>query len=129
MIDAWPGTPENPESQWPGQSAAEPAPTSSGRQPLRLTVTPTLPPEGDIGATGAAATGALQGATFNFGDELAGLGAAGRAGARPPQSLLGGKPPSAVEPEHNAFDTLIGLARLGYEHATGQNDPTLGGLV
>src|SRR3977135_1431100 len=109
------------------QPAAEPAaapndfsniPTPSGRQPLRLQITPNLP-EGDIGATGAAATGAMQGATFNFGDELAGLAAAGRAGAKP----------TAVEPERNTFDTLVGLARLGYERATGKNDPTLGGLV
>src|SRR6266853_4479129 len=52
-------------------------PPPSGRQPLRLTVTPTLPPEGDIGAGGAASIGAMQGATFNFGDELAGVAAAG----------------------------------------------------
>jgi len=73
--------------------------------------------EGDIGATGAAATGAMQGATFNFGDELAGLAAAGRAGAKP----------AAVEPEHNTFDTLVGLARLGYESLAGKNQPAAAG--
>lgn len=96
----------------PLPSAPSDIPTPSGRQPLRLTITPHMF-EGDIGATGAAATGAMQGATFNFGDELAGLAAAGRAGAKP----------TAVEPEHNTFDTLVGLARLGYESLAGKNQP------
>jgi hypothetical protein len=93
-------------------------PTPSGRQPLRLTVTPTLPPEG-IGQGEAALAGAVQGATFNFGDELAGLRAAGRAGAKP----------TAVEPEPNTFDALVGLARLGYESLTGKNQPNTAGLI
>jgi hypothetical protein len=97
-------------------------PTPSGRQPLRLTITPNMP-EGDIGAGRAALAGAAQGATFNFGDELAGLASVGRA-------TRGGAPLPAGEPEPvHPIDALIGLGRLAYESLTGKNQPNITGLV
>lgn len=65
----------------------------------------------DIGRVKSAVLGAFQGGTFNFGDELAGLHAAG------PEGL-----PSHIGPI--PVRHLIGLARLGYEHFTSPGGAT-----
>lgn len=69
------------------------------------------PEQPEMGALPAFGTSAVQGATANFGDELAGLYAAG-GGWRMTANPIG-----AVAP------AVIGLARLGYEKLTGQDQP------
>lgn len=112
----------------PSESTPAPAPSSGmfddlaprGGPTARITVRPVRPPgvlpedmgEGPeqpmISGPEAFGAGLAQGASFNFGDELAGLQAAGR-------SWLPGPPvgPMAVA------QPLAGLARLGYEKLTG----------
>ena len=89
--------------------------------PTRITVRPQDayqdqgPPQEPISGPAAAGVGAVQGATFEFGDELAGLMSAGTAGMSTGQQRALVTSPGAaplIAPQ------LIGLARLGYEALT-----------
>ena len=73
-----------------------------------------------MGAFPAAGVGAVQGATMNFGDELAGLAAASRS---LPDALAG---PLLAHPVGAGVRGLFGLARRAYEAATAENDPITG---
>lgn len=110
-----------------GQYVTEAAPD---RAPLRITVRPERPagvvPEAQgegpeqppMGAGPAFVTGAAQGATANFGDELSGLQAAATGGEL-----------STGHPMPLPMSAIVGLARLGVERLTGQNDPNLSSLI
>src|SRR5262249_14715291 len=77
----------------------------------------------DIGRGTAAGVGFIQGINAKFGDELAGLQAAGGG----PTAVL--RAPVQAGPAAALYPYLVGLARLGYEKLTGQNDPTMGGVI
>jgi hypothetical protein len=76
------------------------------------------PKQADIGQGTAAALGAAQGITANFGDEIVGARAA--AGLSKEQSARLGLTPF-VGP---MIEPAIGAARLGYEYLTGGNEAT-----
>src|SRR6185295_15278164 len=67
----------------------------------------------EMGTTKALGVGAVNGATANFADEFYGLLRAG-GGGLPDVATMG------VNPAGTAAKGMVGLARLGYEHLTGQ---------
>jgi hypothetical protein len=71
------------------------------------------PSKPDIGRTKAFAEGARAGATFNFGDELAGAAAAGQAGAEIP-------PTARISMIGQALSVPVGVARMIYESLSQQ---------
>lgn len=93
------------EMSWQGEPSAEPQQTETPKP---------APAKPDVGRMGAFMSGLKSGATFNFGDELAGLSAAAVGGAPPAQSVKG------PEPEPGTMQALMGLARLGYETLSGK---------
>lgn len=98
--------------QFDGQPATPPAAPVQAPGDMGGYAPSQIPVAGqDIGRMEAAARGALAGATANFGDELAGIRAAGGgAGVQMPGIPV------------NTGD-IFGLARLGYEMMTGQRGP------
>lgn len=116
---------DNPFAKY---AAPEPAPIEATDNPFgqyadspptaRITVRPSdaIPFEGpeqpEMGALPAFGVGAIQGATANFGDELAGLRGAGRV-------FDDEQPYGRALNEANPFRTITGAARLGAEWLTG----------
>lgn len=80
---------------------------------------PTKPELPKVSQGDALSVGALQGLTFNFGDELAGVTAA--SGVSPFQKALNRANPMTGLPS----EAIVGLARLGYEYFTGQPGPAM----
>lgn len=75
------------------------------------------PPQRQVGMGEAIGRGALQGASFNFSDEVAGLSAASGI----PQAA---KNIAAVIPGANLIAPVVGAARMGYEALAGGNEAT-----
>lgn len=73
-------------------------------------------PKTDIGRTAAALIGFGQGATANFGDEIAGVMSAAQLPSDISSALR------AVGPLGTVAEPLVGLARLGYEYMTGGDE-------
>jgi hypothetical protein len=102
---AAPATPAAPPVNWDAIStpyAEPPIALQPGERPLTVFHPPTV--------SESAVRGARSGATFNWGDELAGLAAA---------SPIPGK---TDQPDINAIDVLAGAARLGFDKLTGSTE-------
>lgn len=125
---------DNPFAKWAEPSAPAEAPagnpfaefttgTPDTPPTTRITVRPEQPPgvvppeqgqgpeQPPMGAGPAFGVGAAQGVTANFGDELSGLTAAGGGMRVSPNPIAALAPP------------IMGLARLGWEKLTGQDQP------
>lgn len=105
-------TPKPGEGWWSADPVAE-APREQQGPPAPTSVS--APAKEDIGRVRAAVAGGTAGLTFNFGDELAGLRAAGQE-VIPDAIRQAGPVTSAVA------SPLVGLARLGIEYLRGQGE-------